>query len=247
MTVSMELVDRVAVITIDDPATRNALTDVSARALIGCLDDAASRPEACAVVLRGANGTFCAGGDRNLIADARRNPGNPAVIRAFAEIYRTFVVLGTHPLPSIAAVRGAAVGAGANLLLAADVRIVADDARLIAGFLRIGLHPGGGHFLLSERAAGPQATMAMAVFGEEVRGRRMVELGIAWEALPDDRVDARALEMASRLADPELTREAVATFRAQSASRQLPWAAALRAEQSAQFWSFARKPGEGQG
>jgi len=59
-------------------------------------------------------------------------------------------------MPVIAAVRGAAVGAGYNLMLAADLRIVAEDARLISGFLRIGLHPGGGHFALLADAPVPR-------------------------------------------------------------------------------------------
>ena len=76
-----------------------------------------------------------------------------------------------------------------NLALAADLRVVAETARLLPGFLRIGLHPGGGYFVLSGRAAGGEATAAMGLFGEEVTGRRAAELGFAWEALPDDQVE----------------------------------------------------------
>jgi enoyl-CoA hydratase len=241
--VSLEVEGRIGIVTLDDPGTRNALTHESARELVHALEEADRNPDLCAVVLRGANGTFCSGADRSLLGQARQDAGNPSLMRSFGEIYRAFVVLGNLSVPSIAAVRGAAVGAGANLFLAADVRIVADDARLVAGFLRIGLHPGGGHFLLSERAVGPQATVAMSLLGEEVRGPRMVELGLAWESLPDDQVEARALELAHRCQDPELVREATMTFRAQSQSRQLPWHAALRAEQAAQFWSFGRGSG----
>jgi enoyl-CoA hydratase len=80
------------------------------------------------------------------------------------------------------------------------------------------------------------------LFGEEITGQRLAELGLAWEALEDDQVEPRAIELASRASDPELTRAATASFRAQAQSRQLPAAAAVRAGQAAQMWSFARSP-----
>jgi enoyl-CoA hydratase/carnithine racemase len=70
---------------------------------------------------------------------------------------------------------------------------------------------------------------------------RLVDLGLAWESLPDDQVDDRAMELARRCTDPELVRAAMQTFRAQNASRQLPWHSALKAEQAVQIWSMGRK------
>ena len=99
-------------------------------------------------------------------------------------------------MPTIAAVLGAAVGAGINLMLATDLRIVAEDARLISGFLRIGLHPGGGHFGLLAGRAGAEAAAAAGIFGEEISGVRAVQLGLAWEALPAEQVEQRAAELA---------------------------------------------------
>src|SRR5260370_41114670 len=89
-------------------------------------------------------------------------------------------------VPAVAAVRGAAVGAGINLMLATDLRIVAEDARLISGFLRIGVHPGGGHFGLLAARAGAETAAAAGIFGGEVSGLRAVQLGLAWPAPPSD-------------------------------------------------------------
>ena len=142
----------------------------------------------------------------------------------------------------MAAIRGGAVGAGVNLAFATDLRVIADDARLLAGFLRIGLHPGGGFFVLSGRTAGREATAALGLFGEELSGRRAADLGIAWEALPDADVEGRARELAARAgADPDLARRAARSFRNELGPPMAPWPIALDAERAAQMWSLRRR------
>jgi enoyl-CoA hydratase len=154
-------------------------------------------------------------------------------------VYESFIRVGSLKVPVIAAVRGAAIGAGMNLLLAADVRVVAENARLLSGFLRIGIHPGGGHFNLMSRLAGREAAVAMAICGEEIDGRRAADIGLAWEALPDDQVEARAFELAESAAkDPVLARIAILSSRRLS---DVPWNVATEAERSAQMWSLRRR------
>jgi enoyl-CoA hydratase len=144
-------------------------------------------------------------------------------------------------MPTVAAVRGAAVGAGLNLALAADVRIVAEDARLASGFVQIGLHPGGGHFTLLARLVGAEAAAALGVFGEAVDGRRAREIGLAWETVPDAEVEERAVALATAAAsDPPLARAAAASLR-DATRTALPLGAALRAERAAQMWSMRRR------
>lgn len=145
-------------------------------------------------------------------------------------------------MPTIAAAQGAAVGAGVNLLFATDLRIVAEDARIIAGFLKIGIHPGGGHFVLTGRSGRREAAAAMALFGEEVSGRRAAELGMAWEALPAADVEKRAAELAAVAArDPELARATVRSFRTELGPPGLGWDAAVGFERGTQMWSMRRK------
>jgi enoyl-CoA hydratase len=144
-------------------------------------------------------------------------------------------------VPTIAAIRGAAVGAGLNLALSTDLRIVAKDAVLRSGFLPIGLHPGGGHFTLVGRQAGREAAVAMGIFSQPVTGERAVQLGLAWEALPEAEVEARALELARLVAsDPELSRAAVASFRAQDIPGRAEVARGLAVERAPQMWSLLR-------
>jgi enoyl-CoA hydratase len=239
--VALDFDGQVAVITLRAPNRRNALTPAMAAELVAACEEVDANPEAGAVVLRGEGGYFCAGAHRDTLGGAGADPLAEPAHTNLGIVYRSFVRVGELEPPVVAAVRGGAVGAGVNLALAADVRIVAEDARLISGFLRIGLHPGGGYFVLSGRAVGRQATAAMALFGAEVDGRRAAEIGLAWEALPDGEVEARALELArTAAADPELARRATRSLRQELGPPVVPWPVALDAERAAQTWSLRR-------
>jgi enoyl-CoA hydratase len=156
-------------------------------------------------------------------------------------IYNSFYRLGQVRVPTVAAVRGSAVGAGMNMLLAADLRIVARDARLLCGFLKRGMHPGGGHFVILSRLIGREAASAMALFGEEINGERAVELGLAWESVDDAAVEDRAIELATRVAaDPELARAAVGNFRKEAVNGAVGWDVAMQYERPDQMWSMRR-------
>jgi enoyl-CoA hydratase len=171
-----------------------------------------------------------------------RGQAEDAKYKDIGAVYQAFVRVGQLQTATIAAVRGAAVGAGVNLMLAADLRVVASDARIIAGFMRIGIHPGGGFFTLANRQAGREATAALGLFGEEIDGRRASELGLAWTHVPSDEVDATALRLAERAgADPELTRATVRSFRTETGPPAVAWEVALGYERPTQMWSLQRR------
>jgi enoyl-CoA hydratase len=230
----------VAVIELTAPARRNALTLSSAAELVRAVDEADADPDVGAIVVHG-GAHFCAGADLGTLGDVRADPAGAANYRAIGAIYDAFLRLGSAAVPTIAAVRGAAVGAGLNLALAADLRIVARDARLISGFGRIGLHPGGGHFALLARAGGREAAAAMGLCGDGVSGARAAEIGMAWQAVDDSDTMPVALGLARQpAADPELSRAMVASLRLQSEQPGLSWAAAVQLERAPQMWSFRR-------
>jgi enoyl-CoA hydratase len=242
--IEFEVDEGVAFITVNAPATKNALNNVLADQLVAACDEADGNPAVGAAVIKGAGGTFCSGAERGSLSDVGRDPAEESRYESLSGIYRAFTRVGQLQVPTIAAVRGAAVGAGINLLLATDLRIVAEDARLISGFLRIGLHPGGGHFGLLASRAGAETAAAAGLFGEEVSGLRAVQLGLAWEAVPSEQVEQRAAELARRPArDPALARKAVASLRTELGPPQLPWGAALEVERGAQLWSLRRRGG----
>jgi len=239
--VLLEVDSGVAVVTLNAPQRRNALTPPMARDLIAVFDEVDAREEVGALVVRGVGRSFCAGGDVQTLLEAGRDPAAPETYTAMGAIYDCFYRLGQVEVPTIAAVRGSAVGAGMNMLLAADLRIVARDVRLICGFLKRGLHPGGGHFVLLSRLVGREAAAAMALFGEQVDGERAVQLGLAWETVDDAAVEDRAMELAAGVAaDPALARAAVGSFRIETGPPHVSWAVATQFERPAQMWSMRR-------
>lgn len=242
--VTLAIRDGVAEITLRAPSRRNALTAPMAAKLLEALSRAHDDAAVCALVLLGEGEWFCAGADLEAINTAARDPADAEAFAAFDSIYESFVRLEEFPVPTIAAVRGGAVGAGLNLALAADVRIVSRNARLMSGFMRIGVHPGGGHFQLLDRLIGPQRTVAMAMLGRELSGEEAVDAGLALEAVDDADVDARARSLAaSSLGDPALVRFATQSWRNYREAASVPPRLLVRAEQASQMWSFKRRAG----
>lgn len=234
--------DGVGVVTLDAPARRNALTLSMAHDLSEALEEADRDPGIGAVVVQGNGESFCAGAHLGTLAGASNDPAGEETYAALSDIYASFVRVGAVKVPTIAAVRGAAVGAGFNLALATDLRIVGRKTRLFSGFTRLGIHPGGGHISLLSRVAGREAAAAMAVFGEEINGERAVQLGLAWDAVEEEDVEARAMELARRVAvDPALGRAVARSFRLETASASLSWDVAVQAERPSQMWSMRRK------
>jgi enoyl-CoA hydratase len=241
--IQYDVTDGVATIALAAPERRNALTPETALELAAAVDRADADTGVGAIVVTGGP-AFCAGADLSTLGGVESDPVADANVTAIESIYSAFVRLGEAKAPSIAAVRGAAVGAGLNLALATDVRIVARDARLLSGFGRIGLHPGGGHFALVTRLAGPQVAAALGIFGAEVNGERAVELGLAWAAEADADVEPAALALARRVAtDPPLARAMHASLRQESGPPGVPWRVAVEIERARQLWSLRRRAG----
>jgi enoyl-CoA hydratase len=235
----------VALLTLDAPTRRNALTPSMALELSAACVELDADDSVGAVVIAGAGGSFCAGADLETLAAVGREPMSEARYAELDSVYESFVRVGELRAPTIAAVRGTAVGAGLNLALVTDLRIVADDAKLVAGFLRIGVHPGGGSLTMLANRAGREAAAALAIFGEQIDGRRAVELGLAWRSVSDEHVQEQALVLAhAAAADPVLARLAVRSLRTE-AEASLSVRAALEYERASQLWSLARRAERG--
>jgi enoyl-CoA hydratase len=207
--------------------------------LIATFEEVDSRADVGALVIRAVGKSFCAGGDVATLTSADKDPSAPEAYEGMGKIYDTFYRLGQVRVPTLAAVRGSAVGAGMNMLLAADPRIVACGAWLLCGFLKRGVHPGGGHLVILSRLIGREAAAAMALFGEESNGDKAVELGLAWESLDNAAVEDRALELATRVAaDPELACVAVGNFRKEVINGAVGWDVAMQSQRPAQMWEL---------
>ncbi len=240
--ITLERDGGVATITLRAPGRRNALTVAMATAMVAACDEADADPTVGAVVIAAEGAYFCAGGDRATLAAAGRDPADPTAYAGLTAIYEAFARVGRLEPPTVAAIRGGCVGAGTNLALATDLRVVANDAKLASGFLPIGLHPGGGHSHLLARAAGRETANAMQLFGAAVTGTRAAELGLAWAAVPSEDVDATAQELARTPgADPELARRTARSMRTIAGPPSVSWPAALDLERASQMWSMRRK------
>ncbi|MFZ4519867.1 MAG: enoyl-CoA hydratase [Microthrixaceae bacterium] len=204
--VHVERHDRVAVLTVDDAARRNALSLGLCEALAGTVAELEGDPGVGALVVTGAGRAFSAGADLSELGDSRRD--------GLLAIYEGFLALARSPLPTLAAVNGAAVGAGMNLALACDLRLAGRSARFDTRFLDLGIHPGGGHTWMFRRIAGQQAVTAAVLFGQVLDGTEAERAGLVWRCVEDDELLATAVEVAARAAaaPPELSRRTKRTI-----------------------------------
>jgi enoyl-CoA hydratase len=157
-----------ALLTLRDPKRRNAMSRALSDALVAVLDEVEADERVHAVVVTGAadrGPAFCAGGDLDELAAVGATTGQDGEV-AIRGVYAGFLRLAACPLPTIAAVDGPAVGAGINMALAADIRLAGDTAHFEPGFLRLGIHPGGGMTWMTQRLVGQQTTLAMLLGGE---------------------------------------------------------------------------------
>jgi enoyl-CoA hydratase len=204
--VRLEVDARVAVVTLDDPDRRNALDLGLCDDIVAAFDELEARDDVGAVVVTGAPPAFCAGADLSHLGGSERD--------GLLAVYEGFLRVGRCPLPTVAAVNGAAVGAGMNLALVCDLRLAARRARFDTRFLQLGLHPGGGHTWMFRRITGPQAVFATVVFGEVLSGEDAERCGLVWRCVDDDDLLPTALELAGRAAagPPELVARMKATI-----------------------------------
>jgi enoyl-CoA hydratase len=203
--VRTEIIDRVAVLTLSYPERRNAMNLELSGKLVHALDAAVADDGVGAIVITGEDPAFCAGGDLGELAEA-----DPATLH---RVYAGFLTVADCPLPTIAAVNGAAVGAGLNLALACDLRLAGPRAKFDARFLPLGLHPGGGYTWMAQRVLGAQGAAAITLFGDVVDAAEAARVGLVYRTVDD--VVAAAVELAGRAAaaPPDLVRTTKATLR----------------------------------
>jgi enoyl-CoA hydratase len=221
--------DGVATITLNNPDERNTLTAPMVAEIVAAMDDIEADEKIGAVVVTGAAPAFCAGANLGNLAEATGE--------SLKNIYEGFLRIAYSPLPTLAAVNGAAVGAGMNLALGCDVRVAARRAKFDTRFLQIGIHPGGGHTWMLRRIAGPQAAMASVIFGEILDGAEAERIGLAWKCVDDDQLMTYAHEMAARAASRprELLKVTKRTIQDMAHVSEHP--AAVERELDPQVWS----------
>lgn len=199
---------RVATVLLNRPHARNAVTLALARGLHDALADAAGRADV--VVLRGAGGNFCAGGDFHEVSRLRAQ--GPQALRP---LFETFIgaceLIAELAVPVVAAVEGYAMAGGFELIQACDVAIVADDAVLADNHANFGMIPGGGGSQRLPRIVGVPRALGHILTGDRLTGAQAVEWGLAYRSAPAGEFEATLDALVANLAGKD--RDALARIK----------------------------------
>lgn len=202
----------VLVLSNNNPAARNALSPGFYAALSTALSDAAADPTVGAIVLTGEGGHFCSGGDLRQLAQRRELPiaERLSKLEGLHDLVRA---LRDCPKPVIAAVEGAAAGAGLSLAMACDMLVAARNAVFSVAYVKVGLTPDGGATAFLAEFVSRQVLTELCLTGERISGERMHTLGAINRLAEPGTALAQALALATQVAaGPELAMARIKTL-----------------------------------
>ncbi len=233
MPVELDIVDHVAHIKLINPEKRNVLDATASAALTKAVADAEANAGVNCIVLSATGKSFCAGGSLDELMQAQSD--DPLVLN---DIYEGFLSVANSPLPTIALVQGAAVGAGMNLALACDIRLVTPFAKLDTRFTQLGIHCGGGHSWMLQKFLNWEQSVAALVFGQIISGEDAVAKGLALDCVEPEALMNRAEELTAALAGVprdlvEKTKQSLGVARSEKSHAEM-----VQHEYIAQAWSL---------
>jgi len=227
--VLFEVRDNVALLTLNNPDKRNMLTVEVCEQIVSYVAKAESNPEVKALIVTGVGRAFCAGGQLSDLTP------NQTVLES---IYSGFLSLANCSVPTIAAINGPAVGAGFNMAVGCDVRIVTEQARFEPRFFGLGLHPGGGNTWMLRQLANWNTAAGMLLFSQSLSGREAVEKGLAWKCVEASQLLEEAFAFTANIRDlpKELLLRTKATLRQAGGTNSHK--EILELETAEQIWSI---------
>lgn len=194
-----EVNDGIALLTLNRPQRRNSFTLSMIHRWADLLIEANTDDAVRVIVVTGAGGAFCAGIDLDVLdtieltAKARRD-------FLTDEVHRVARAVEASDKPIIAAVAGAAVGAGMDMALMCDIRIAAQSARFAESYVNLGLVPGDGGGYYLPRLVGTAKALELLLTGDTLTGQQAAELGIANHVVPDDALMDTTMNLAAKIA-----------------------------------------------
>jgi len=191
--------DGVALLVLDNPDQRNAMSDAMTEAWSVAVADLAGDPTVRAVVVTGEGSAFCSGGDTSWIA-SEPDATVDDLRRRMLPFYRAWLAIRSLEVPSIAAVNGAAIGAGLCLALACDIRYAATSARLGVPFVKLGMHPGMAATWSLPEVVGPAAARDLLLTGRVVGADEALRLGLVSRVIDDAALLDEVLAVAADVA-----------------------------------------------
>jgi enoyl-CoA hydratase/carnithine racemase len=245
--------DKVRILKLNRPQAMNALDTELVAALGAALAHAHDDASVRAILVTGEGGSFCSGADlKEAMATLGQGKSLGERVVPFQAMIRTITAT---PKPVVAAVDGAAVGFGADLALACDLRVLSDRAYLQEKFVGIGLMPDGGATFHLPRLVGIGRALELLLLGEKIEAPKALELGLANRVVPPDAAVPEALALAKRLSEgPPLalskikaaTRAGLSSTLDEALSREATGQAELLASadlmKGVSAWASKRKP-----
>lgn len=196
-TVLIEKKDAIWTLVLNRPQVMNAMNETLILELKEAVDRIAEEDGVKVVVVKGAGKNFCSGADMSLLANVASSDQWLAGMRNITQIITR---LREMPPPVVTALRGAAYGAGANLALAGDFVIAAEDAKFCEIFVHIGavLDAGGTYFL--PRLVGLAKARELAMLGNEIDGKTAAAIGLIYKSVPEEKLEDEVAALAGNLA-----------------------------------------------
>ena len=196
-----ETKEHVAYLTLNRPERKNAIGGTMRTDILDAFARAEADPEVRAIILTGAGSAFCAGGDVKEFARAFEQGIERPLIEKIAPVRdRIILAISEAAKPVIAAVNGAAAGAGMNIALAADIRLASTTAVFAQSFVKRGVHPdfGGTYFL--PRVVGLAKACELMFTGDSINAEEALRLGIVSRVVAPDQLMQAAAQLAARIA-----------------------------------------------
>lgn len=197
-TITFETKHKVAILTLNRPDKLNSFTEQMNKEIVKACKEVAKNDDIRALIITGAGRAFCAGEDL-----ASVNSGAPINHGDFLRKRYNPMIMAIHSLekPVIAAVNGAAAGAGCSLALACDFRLASSKASFLEAFIHIGLVPDSGSCYFLPRIVGLAKALELAILGEKIPADQALELGLVTKVYEPDQLQDEALAFATRLAN----------------------------------------------
>lgn len=205
-----DISDGIGWITLNRPEHMNAITVGLARELEAAIRELGAAPAVNVVVIRGAGGNFCAGGDFDEV-ERLRVEGQEALRGLFTAFRRAGDAIAAVEVPVLAAVEGVAMAGGFELMQAADIVLVSEAARIADSHINFGMVPGGGSTQRLPRLVGRQLALGLLLSGDQLTGADAMRLGLAYRSFAPAEFDSGVRQFATTLATRQ--RAAVATIK----------------------------------
>lgn len=195
-----EVTDGIALITMNRPQARNALSPAMIDSLVSAFHEADRDDAVKVIVITGAGNAFCAGGDVKAMGE-EKEPYLEDVVKSFRYgIHRIPLTVRKMDKPLLAMVNGAAVGAGCDFALMCDIRIASEQARFGELFVRVGLAPGDGGTFFLPRIVGIAKACELIWTGDIIDAKEAERIGMVTRVVPHDKLKEETMAFAKRLA-----------------------------------------------